>query len=236
MPAAADPVKTIKLIAAFSVAFLAALSAQAQVAFQNLNFEQANPGSIVFGPVPVASALPYWSVYYGTLQQTEIEYQQVSTGATSVSLVSVANQVYPPLAGDYSIILTGGLLDNNPQPASISQTGEISSSIQSLFFDAQSQGFPGTLEVQVGTQSIPIVAVGVGSDFTIYGANISAWDGDTEPITFLAPSSESDNFDQWEIDDISFSTTVVSPEPSIVALTAIGGLLFGTRKWFARRC
>jgi hypothetical protein len=38
-----------------------------------------------------------------------------------------------------------------------------------------------------------------------------------------------------ELDDITFSTTAVAPEPNIVALTAIGGLLFGARKWFARR-
>jgi hypothetical protein len=39
----------------------------------------------------------------------------------------------------------------------------------------------------------------------------------------------------WMIDDISFSTNAITPEPSIVGLTAIGGLIFGARKWFARR-
>jgi hypothetical protein len=33
------------------------------------------------------------------------------------------------------------------------------------------------------------------------------------------------------VGDVNFLT----PEPSVVALTAIGGLLFGARKWFARR-
>jgi hypothetical protein len=37
------------------------------------------------------------------------------------------------------------------------------------------------------------------------------------------------------LDDIAFSPTAVTPEPSIFGLTAIGGLLFGARKWFARR-
>jgi hypothetical protein len=37
------------------------------------------------------------------------------------------------------------------------------------------------------------------------------------------------------LDDISFSTTAVAPEPNVVALSAIGGLVFGARKWLARR-
>jgi len=83
----------------------------------------------------------------------------------------------------------------------------------------------------MGTQIVPIGAIGTGSNYTLYGANISAWADDSEQITFaaLGDSSEANN---WNIDDISFSDV---PEPSTVALTAIGGLLFGARKWFARR-
>jgi hypothetical protein len=89
----------------------------------------------------------------------------------------------------------------------------------------------GVLEVLVGTQIVPFTAVETEPTYTLYGANISAWEGQNEQLTFsalgLTPTS-------WEIDDISFSTTP-EPEPNILALTAIGGLLFGARKWFARR-
>jgi hypothetical protein len=70
--------------------------------------------------------------------------------------------------------------------------------------------------------------------YTLYGANISAWANDTEPLTFTA-MQDNTALNNWEIDDISFSTNAVSPEPNILALTAIGGLLFGARKRFARR-
>jgi xanthosine utilization system XapX-like protein len=92
----------------------------------------------------------------------------------------------------------------------------------------------GLLDVSVGTQLVPFVAVGTGENYTIYGANIAAWADTSEPITFSALADFSDP-NNWEIDDISFSTNAVaSPEPNMVALTAIGGLLFGVRKWFAR--
>jgi hypothetical protein len=222
--------KILRLFAQCSVALLAGLSTQAQT-FQNLDFEQANPGSVEFGPVPAATALPYWSVYYGTEQQTEIEYQGESTGTTEVALIGPG---FGPIDGNYSVELTGGIGNVTPESASITQTGVIPPGTQSMLFYAQSMGFPGALEVQVGTQTVPIVAVGTGSDYTIYGANISAWANDKEAITFTAPSSASDDFDQWEIDDISFSQTAITPEPSPLVLAGIGGLLFAARKYFAR--
>ena len=62
----------------------------AQGTFQNLNFEQANP--VASGsPYPAydvttASALPGWTVYYGSSQQAEVAYHTESLGATQVTL------------------------------------------------------------------------------------------------------------------------------------------------------
>ena len=233
--------KSPKLIAGFAIAHLAALSAQSQVAFTNLNFEQANPVPIVGSPyypyaVTAASALPYWTVTIGGVQATQVFYNDESLGSPSVSLIGPGhnpNVVPPPIDGNYSVLLQGSF----PGSAAISQTGLIPAGTQSLLFEAEqdSPGPAGTLEVLVGNQVVPFAAVGTGPNYTLYGANISAWDGDNEQLTFSALQDNSD-LNNWEIDDISFSTTVVSPEPNIVALTAIGGLLFGARKWFARRC
>ena len=68
---------------------------------------------------------------------------------------------------------------------------------------------------------------------TPYLAQISRQGGHTGQLEFTADYEISDPY--IVLDDITFSTNSVAPEPSIVALTAIGGLLFGTRKWFARR-
>jgi hypothetical protein len=222
-------VKTIKQIAGFSIVLLAVLSAQAQGTFENLNFEQADPISAGVPGEPffvtAASALPYWNVYYDGVQQTQIPFNAISYGTPSVSLLGTAETVgISPIDGNYSV-----LLQPYAGAVSISQTGLIPANTPSLLFEGL--GEIGVLEVLVGTQIVPFTAVETEPTYTLYGANISAWEGQNEQLTFsalgLTPTS-------WEIDDISFSTTP-EPEPNILALTAIGGLLFGARKWFARR-
>ena len=211
--------------------------AKAQGTFQNLTFEAANIVPIVGSPdypyaVTVADALPGWTVDYGTVPQTQILYNDPSLGTTAVTLL--ANGYGPPIDGNYSVLLQGGVIGSTPTAASISQTGLIPATAETLSFElGTSFGGFGSLDVFIGTQSIPISAMGTGANYTLYGGDISAWAGLTEQLTISAPGLSGN----WEIDDISFSTNVVaSPEPSIVALSAIGGLLFGARKWLARRC
>jgi hypothetical protein len=224
--------KTTSLIIFEVVTLSIVLSTQAQGTFQNLNFEQANPSPNAPGLVTSASALPDWAVSVGGIPQTQINYNDPSTGAPAVTLISTS---YPfggglaPIDGTYSVLLQGSGVPSAP---SISQTGRIPTLTQSLFFEAEpEQGNPaGPLEVMIGSQIVPFTAVGTGPNYTLYNANISAWAGDTEQLTFSAPEYVSQN--NWLIDDISFSNV---PEPSVVALNAMGGLLFGARKWLARR-
>jgi PEP-CTERM motif len=228
--------KIEKLIAWPSVVLLAALSAQAQGTFQNLNFEQANPISAgnPLDPysVTAASALPYWTVtYYGEFQQTDINYNYPSTGAPAVTLLGQGDAYWgPPIDGNYSVLIQGGI-EPYPQSASISQTGLIPAGMQSLLFEVPTgYGSPASaLEVLVGAQSLALTEVGTGSDYTLYGASISAWAGQTEDLTLTAlpPTSGQNN---WEIDDISFSPNAV-PEPSTWALLLMAGAAFGVRRW-----
>jgi len=79
------------------------------------------------------------------------------------------------------------------------------------------------------------VYIGSGPNYTtLYGVNISPYDGQTGTLAFSA-LFDTPGQSALGLDDIVFSTTAVAPEPDIVELTAIGGLLFGARKWFARR-
>jgi hypothetical protein len=220
--------KIVIVLPFVAILTFASFLTSAQETFQNLDFEQANPVSIVGSPyypyaVTVASALPYWSVSYGTVQQTRMFYDAPSAGATQVTLVGDG---YGAIDGNYSVLLQGGI---TVSAASISQSGLIPLGTQSLFFEAQPTS--GAFDVFIGSQAIPFTAVGTGPNYTLYGASISAWAGQTEQLTFSALENENS---YWIIDDISFSTNAVVPEPGIVALTAIGGLLFGARKWLAR--
>jgi len=213
---------------------LAPLSASAQGTFQNLNFEQASPVIIVGSPyypyeVTAASALPDWTVTEGGVQQTQITENDPSLGAPWVVLIGPngGNSGYAPIDGYYSVLLQGSGV---PQVPAISQTGLIPAGTQSLLFEAQSAGF-GSLAVDIGTQTVPFVAVGTGPNYTLYAANISAWAGETEQLTFSAQESTS-GLNNWEIDDISFSTQSV-PEPSPLVLTGIGTLVFALYRRFA---
>lgn len=217
-----------KIVIFFAVSVF---SASAQSTFQNLDFELANPGPLTQGPygpyainVPVANALPDWSVYYGNTQQSTIDVNSPSLGSTAVNLYT--DGFGPPIDGDDSVLLQGGVINGVPTPASISQTGTISGTSESLLFKVQSAQPP---IVSIGSQQISLVALGSGSDYTLYGGDISAFSGQTEQITF-----STSGFGSWLIDDISFSPNAV-PEPSPFILTGIGGLFFAARRWCWKR-
>jgi len=220
-----DLLKTTKIIAGSLVLLLAALSAHAQGTFQNLDFESANPMYIPNDNpyVTAASAFPDWAVTIGGAQQTQVTYNAPSTGATWVSLVG---QGFGAIDGNYSALLQGGVTASD---ASLSQAGLIPASAQSLLFEANGVG---PLEVLIGGQSVPYSAVGSGPNYTLYSANISAWAGDTEQLTFSALEGGGGSY-YWHLDDISFSPTA-TPEPNTLALIVMGGAAFAVRQWRKR--
>jgi hypothetical protein len=219
--------KIEKLSSMCSLALFSMLSAQAQGTFQNLNFEQANPIPVHGTPyVTAASALPDWTVTLDGTQQTQITENAPSLGETWVMLAGPNDPYgYAPIDGNYSVLLQGIVPGST---ASISQTGLIPTGTQSLYFEAE-PGF-GAMDVLVGTQIVPFSAVGSGPNYTLYGANISAWAGDTEELTFSALGG---SYNNWEVDDITLSTTTVTPEPSPLVLAGLGGLLFALYRRFA---
>jgi hypothetical protein len=197
----------------------------AQGTFQNLKFEEANLVQIPGQPyaVTVANALPDWTVEYGNAQQTQITYNVLSLGGTAATLL-VKNYPSPdttltPLDGSFSVLLYGG-----PTPISLSQTGLIPAGTQSLLFEgAWFSGGPGP-NVSIGSDNLTLFPVGNG----LFGANISAWGGQTEQLSFTVPAG----YGPYTFDDISFSPGAV-PEPSPVLLTGITAALFGVCRFFS---
>jgi hypothetical protein len=139
----------------------------------------------------------------------------------------LAGPGWPPLDGNYSVLIQG-----YTSGAAISQTALIPNLSQSLIFDAQPTFAGQPLQVLIGSQSISFSAVGSGPDYTVYGANISEWAGQTEQLTFsaLPDFSEPNN---WLIDDISFSPESV-PDPNTMELVITAGMMFGLRIWRKR--
>jgi hypothetical protein len=53
----------------------------------------------------------------------------------------------------------------------------------------------------------------------LYAANVSAWANTTAHLTFSAPPLSNGGLNFWMIDDISFSSIAVAPEPNPLLLT-----------------
>jgi hypothetical protein len=238
-------IKIEKLIITSSVVLLAVLSAHAQTAFTNLNFESATVApSEGDNYVPIAAALPGWNAYLGTTLQTEAYQNGYLGGSASINIFgpnySSAGPQGPPFApgiidGNYTVFLQSGELGSELVNASIEQNGTIPAGTQSLEFKAWDWYPPAAImAVSFNGNTLSPMAIGSGPNYTLYGANVSSFANQTGELEFAAvftPAGPS-----WiEFDDISFSTSAV-PEPNLAALSAMGGLLFGARKWLARSC
>jgi hypothetical protein len=206
-------------------------AAQAQ-GFINLDFDSANISGYSPGPIPTQDAFPYWSAYYGPLSDptysgnvSVVAYDGISLGGAVISLVDPnAPAPYGPIQGNYSALLQG----SNPTAgtaASIGQTGTIPSTAQSLIFWGN---VAANFQVSFDGQMLSLVDVNNAMNYTVYGANCSAFAGQTGQLLFTAPV---ETFDL--IDNIQFSSSSV-PEPNILCLAAFTGAAFGWRRW--RRC
>ncbi|MCX6929773.1 MAG: PEP-CTERM sorting domain-containing protein [Verrucomicrobia bacterium] len=82
--------------------------------------------------------------------------------------------------------------------------------------------------VSLGGVDLPYSPISAGANYTLYGADISAFAGQLEQLMFTALPG-GNNY--WTLDDIQFSTQLV-PEPGVFGLAALGALFLG---WRVRR-
>ena len=190
------------------------ISARGQ-GFLNLNFESAknlpgNPGNGTL--VSAANALPDWTAYQGGVALANVYYLSNSLGNVSGAVELEGGSL--ALSGNFSAALYEG--------GTISQTGLVPSNAESLQFEASSLYV--VLQVTLGGQSLSFSTLSEGPDYVVFGANIPAgMDGQTEALTFSAPSAVG-----ALIDNIEFSPMSV-PEPSACALIGLGAILLGQR-------
>jgi hypothetical protein len=221
----------------------AAFSMEAQGTFQNLDFEAADiPAlTIVNSLIPISEAFPGWSAYFGAgASVTEVNYDAISLGGPIISVIDANVPVFAPLQGTYSAFLFGGGEPGTLTSVSISQTGTVPAGTQSLQFDAYVFGSPFT--VALGGQTINMSPLemfpksGSAPAYALYGGNVPAsFAGLTETLTFTEPPATGVQPSELELDNIVFSPSSVTPEPSALALMGIGGLLFALYRRFAPR-
>ena len=190
-------------------------------AFVNLNFESAK---VVFNgfQLSVSNALPGWTAYLDATSQSSIGYDTLSAGGAAVLLEDTnVNSFGPyPLQGTYGALLEGasGIFGSNPTAASIGQTGTIPNTAQSLTFFGS---LAGNLQVTFNGQLLSFMVISNTLNYTIWGADISPYAGQTGQLLFTAPLQTGDL-----LDNIQFSSLPV-PEPAEFALAVLGALILG---------
>ena len=212
----------------------------AQGTFQNLNFEMANPifagNPYDASAVTAASAFPYWTVTYGGIPQATVEFNDVSTGAASIDLLSTSYGAV--IDGNYTAFLQDGYNYANPSDSSValSQSGTVPANAQSLQFKSDQPTISlQTLFVSFAGNNLSPVVLSSGESpsgvaYDVFGVDIAPYAGMTGELEFT-----SDYF--AELDDITFSTMAV-PEPKTLPLILLGGImltLYGCRNHFRFR-
>ena len=220
--------KTTKILVAITFLILWQ-NAQGQ-GFLNLDFESATiaptpPGGSTF-PADPAQALPGWTVGGAN---TVVSYNDLSLGAPAVDLMgpNFPNGAgYTPLQGSYSVLLQYFGIDGGPP--TLSQTATIPSGTQSISFLVSSgQNVADSTATVVTLNGVNIPLVAIAGDRV--AGNVSAFAGNSAQLTFSTINSDVSIY----FDDIQFSPSAV-PEPSVLGLFALGGLLLVWRRWKVR--
>lgn len=195
--------------------------------FLNLDFESSNPQGYAAGSsIPINLAFPGWAAYYAssnnpTAADATVYYDTVNLSIGGVFLVDTNGIGHPTPIQGYSVLLVGPI-PTVATSASIGQTGQIPITAQSLTFFGKMSG---NLQVTFNAQNIPFSAVGNGANYTVYGADISGYAGQTGELLFTATP-----LCLAVLDNVQFSSAPI-PEPSTIALGAFGSLLLGFYRW-----
>jgi len=198
--------------------------------FVNLNFESANISGYSSGStdVPIGLALPGWSAYninsLGTASFSQVGYNFLSLGAPGLSLIDINADGLPTLQGNDSVVLFGSLGNT----IALNQTGFVPNDTESLLLDVYADD---NFEVTLGGHTLNFVPLQNFPNYTIYGADISTFAGNTETLSLIAPPTRTPNI--VEFDSIIFSPSLV-PEPDVLNLCAIGSAVLALCRWKAR--
>jgi len=184
--------------------------------FVNLNFEAANlagfsPGSLV----PATNAFPGWAINAGA----GIVYDNFSLSGGSITICDTNPPTsFQPIKGKFFAFLASANYPGTGLPISMSQTGQIPVSAESISF----WGTIGGMQITFNSQPLNFLVTGSSANYDIYTADISAYAGQTGQLLFTVPPYVNSAI----LDNIQFSSSPV-PEPATLALAALGAGLWG---------
>ena len=225
-----------KILTVFTLLFFSACFVQAQASFVNLGFESANLTPIPQGQfgtfVPISQALPGWMRFLGTNPVSSVLQNNYALGSPNISIFgpnwTTAQGI---IEGQYTVLLQGGVGSGD---TSLLQTGLVPIGSQSLRFKASGgNNFPVNFTVSLSGQQLSPLPLSSGPNYTLYGADISAFSGQAGELKFTA-LSYTIGPNNLLLDSIVFSPIPV-PEPAPIALLtlAVAMLFLCTR--FRRR-
>jgi hypothetical protein len=217
--------------------------------FRNLGFESAVIGTPINNMLPSSEALPYWAnndCYAGY-----VGYDAMTLDSVGVSiqdgLAPWGSVVMKPLDRNYSVLLQDGHYSpggGSLTGAYISQTGDVPIWAKSLTFESDISAYINELQVSINGNVIPFSLYDTGhtvnsnwGPIKTYILDVSAYAGENVTLEFdklVHDPSNPGSHSGVDLDAITFST-IPAPEPSSLALLAVGVLtLFGYRSY--RHC
>ena len=192
--------------------------------FENLNFEDAVIGTPVDNQLPSSEALPSWS--NGNYNPGYVLYDQSARTSVAVGVNDglSPNEIVQPFEGKYSV----ALLDDQSTGAWISQTGDVPPDARSMLFSSDFIG-GANLVVSLNGTPIPTSLYSTGpvinerfGPVKTYIGDVSAFAGQSDVVLrFEAVPTGGPVWVAADLDAITFSTV---PEPSSLALVAIGAV------------
>jgi PEP-CTERM motif len=224
----------------FFAALLLCQSSHAQ-GFVNLNFESAHTsGYPPHDNVQTGDAIPGWAASFfitgiGNVYPSEIWQNAISLGGGGISINDTNTGFsFAPLAGKYSVFLFGGNYVSGeffPESATISQSGLVPVGSQSIQMRIGNYGGMGIFAVALNGQQISMIPLAVFPTYTLFGGNVSPFANQTAALSITALKVTSGpGPNPVLLDNIQFSSAPI-PEPSALALAALGCGLFGFRHW-----
>jgi len=202
--------------------------------FINLGFESAVITPIPDDPyqrVQFDRAIPGWTGRTSTNVQYAALYNNLYLDSTGIGIHGTNSPYAPVIAGRFSVYLQArvglGLEGYPPMTlveASLTQTGLVPVNTQSLRFKGGGSNF----HVSLNGQTLSLTPLQVdAAGFTLYGADVTIFAGNTCELRFTAAPIGFHYFDQASLylDSIAFSTQAV-PEQRTTVLSMLGIFLF----------